>query len=491
MHNSKLLKAIDHISSAELKRFHDLVHSPYFNKHEGVKRLVDIITDVYPNLAHPALSKDKLFRTLFKNEPYNPQKVSDVFTYCYRCFEQFLTYQEYEKHPLEQNTHLLSAFRQLGMEHQFEKGFSKAVEHTSSFKLRSDELHLSLYQLQSQQNLYQLSLDDRTKDKSIEQVDDQLDLLYFTGKLKLACEMMNRQNIVKEDFDIHFVEHIQSMLAERPMLLAQQPAINIYLAIWHTLTDTADTTHYYKLIELLNNNYERLNMDELRSMYDYAQNYCIKKINTGQQQFLQEIFELYNILLERGIIFIDNELSQWDYKNMVTVGTRLKEFDRTETLIHRYKELLPEADRENAFNYNLANYYYSKKEYHKALELLRDVHYTDVYYSLGARSLLLKVYFEAGEYEPLYSLFESFKIYLKRNDQVSEYQYYAHMNLVRLTKRITDLKLKLKVSSQQVLERELKKLKDRMETYKEVTNAQWVLQEITTLEKHIVKETVK
>lgn len=491
MHHSKLIKALFKLPHASLKRFHEFVYSPYFNKHEGVRQVVDIVLEIHPNTEHHMLSKDKLFVALFPGEEYAPQKVSDVFTYCYRCLEQFFTYQTYESHPDQQNIHLLSSFRKLGMEHQFEKTFVKTLSNTSSTALPTNNLHLHYYHLQSEQNLYQLGLDDRTKDKSIEQVDQQLDFFYLTTKLRLACEMMNRQNIVKEDFDIHFVDHLQTMIAERPQIVEQQPAIAIYSSIWLTLTDANNTAHYYNLIQLLDEHYPSIYIDELRNMYDYAQNYCIKKINTGQQQFLQEIFELYNTLLERNIIFIEGELSQWDYKNMVTVGTRLKEYARTEGLIHQYKERLPEADRTNAFNYNLANFYYSKKEFNKALELLRDVQYTDVYYSLGARSLLLKVYYEAEEYDPLYSLFDSFKIYLKRNGQVSEYQYYAHMNLVRLTKRITDLRLKLNVSSQEVLERELKKLKDRMETYKEVTNAQWVLQEIAALEKHIVKETAK
>lgn len=491
MHNSKLINTLYKLSGTQLKRFQEFVHSPFFNKHDGVRKLADIIVDIYPDRSHDILNKDKLFGALFPNEAYKAQKVSDVFTYAYRCLEEFLSFSELEVDTKQKELYQLRAFRKLDMDHQFTKLFDRSNTTLPDRTLTTSELHLKDQQLWAEKDLYELGLDGRTKDKSIEQVDKQLDLYYLTTKLRLACEMKNRQNIVKEEFDIHFIDQLKSMLTDKPKLAEAQPAISIYLNIWHTLTDAENTDHYYQLIGLLDAHYQQFNLRELSSIYDYAQNYCIKKINTGQQQFLQEIFELYNTLLERGIIFINGELSQWDYKNMVTVGTRLKEFDRTLDLINRYKDHLPEADRENAFNYNLANYYYSNKQYDEALKLLRDVQYTDVYYGLGARSLLLKVYYEAAEFDPLYSLCDSFKIYLKRNDQVSEYQYYAHMNLVRLTKRLTDLRLKLNVSGQAVLERELKKLKDRMEMYGQVTNSQWILQEIAALEAHIMKETAK
>jgi len=293
--------------------------------------------------------------------------------------------------------------------------------------------------------------------------------------------MLNRQNIVKQEYEIGYLDLVLGLVAADEGLQQRFPAIAIYYCIAMTLQDSANEAHYHRLVGLLAEHSHGFPKVEVRTMYDYAQNYCIKKINTGKGEYLKALFELFKTLLDNGVILMDGELSQWDYKNIVTVATRLGEHTWAEQFLHQYKDQLPLPDRENAYTYNLANFYYSMRQYGKALQLLRDVQFTDVYYGLGARSLLLKVYYEAGEFDPLYSLVDSFSIYLKRNELVSPYQYTAHMNLVRFTKRIADLKLRSFGSNKDALKKDADKLLKRMATAGDITNANWLREQVGLL----------
>ena len=67
------------------------------------------------------------------------------------------------------------------------------------------------------------------------------------------------------------------------------------------------------------------------------------------------------------------------------------------------------------------------------IELLQQVNYSDVFYSLDSRSILLKTYYEMDAVEPMYSLIDSFRTFLRRNKILSEAQRKGYMNLIKYT----------------------------------------------------------
>jgi hypothetical protein len=107
-----------------------------------------------------------------------------------------------------------------------------------------------------------------------------------------------------------------------------------------TLTSDDDEQHFNKLKQLLKTHHDKYSVKEARDMYTYAQNYCIKKINSGFGKYLHELFQLYKITLENKIVFAGKYLSHWAYKNIVGVGLRLGEFDWVEQFINDYKDQL-------------------------------------------------------------------------------------------------------------------------------------------------------
>ncbi|HXH19820.1 MAG TPA: hypothetical protein VNJ07_12135 [Chitinophagales bacterium] len=502
MKDNKTIKAVSLLSSQELKWFREFVHSPYFNKHENLRKLIDIIFDASPQFAADDLQKETVFKKIFPKEKFNPQKLSDLLTYLYRLYDKFLAQLEFESDEMQGKISLLRSYRLRKQDRQF-LNLMKLIRENGMLNGQTENRFLKEYQLETESDLFFTSKDSRTTDKSIERKTLSLDLFYLTAKLRSCCDMLNRQNIISQKYEIRMLDEVKSFVAGNFQLLENYPAIPIYYQILLTLQESEREEHYHKLVELLERHSKflprslskgerstnsspspQIEKSELRTMYDYAQNYCIKKINSGNTNYLKEIFRLYKTLLAQQLMLDESgSLSQWDYKNIVTVGTRLKEYAWCEKFLHDYKEKLPPPDRENAFMFNLATLYYSQKNYHRALKLLQTVEFTDVYYSLGARSLLLKVYFEANEFEPLYSLFDSFKIYLKRNKLVSEYQYRVHFNLIKMTKRLANIRAMVGISRQETIARELEKLKKKIEATPEITNLHWLMERVGEMEK--------
>lgn len=485
MNNTKTIKTFQKINIDEVKLLQRFVHSSYFNMHEGVIKLFEALLPYYPTFNSTKLKREKLYKKVFPGEKYDYQKISDVMTYLTRVLDQFITQRTYENDLLLSKRVKSKAYREYNMPRRFEKKLKRELETNYRNNNSARECYWHQYRLEEESDLFFTAKDSRTRDKSIERKTKHLDHFYFSSKLKNACEMLNRQNIVQENYEIEFLDPLVNYIESNPELFNDYPDILIYHSILKTIQEPDKEQYYTQLINQLNEHKTVIFADELRSMYDFAQNYCIKKINQGKQKYLNEIFSIFKTLLEIELIYENGILSEWDYKNIVTVGTRLKEYRWIENFIVQYKDKLESKTRHNAYHYNLAALHYSEGDYDKAMRLLQTVEFTDVYYNLGGRCLLLKSYYESDEMEPLFSLIETFKAYLRRNKLISPYQYTAHMNLVRFTKKLATIHNMQYSSKKTTIQKQIEQLKKRMDKQSEISNANWLVEQIGKIESTI------
>lgn len=133
-------------------------------------------------------------------------------------------------------------------------------------------------------------------------------------------------------------------------------------------------------------------------------NYSLKRMNSGEKEYIRETFELYVKFLEKGLLHVKGKISPWSFKNIVTTGLRLSEFDWVENFIHAYSHDLDERYRNNAMTFNLAQFYFYKKDYANVITLLSKVEYDDITYNLNSKTLLMASYYELDELEALNSL---------------------------------------------------------------------------------------
>ncbi|MEX0811854.1 MAG: hypothetical protein WD048_06535 [Chitinophagales bacterium] len=162
----------------------------------------------------------------------------------------------------------------------------------------------------------------------------------------------------------------------------------------------------------------------------------------------------------------------------MTIACRLNEFEWTESFIHRYKNKLDEKIREDVFQYNLAAFYYEKNDFEKALQLLHTVQFTDTYFALGARSMLMKIYFEMEEDDALDAHFHAFKIYLLRNKVISAYQRKVHLNFIRFTKRCYQLRNLSYTDRKTQIQQKTRKLLKQIQKTKNITNRDWLVKQL-------------
>lgn len=137
--------------------------------------------------------------------------------------------------------------------------------------------------------------------------------------------------------------------------------------------------------------------------------------------------------------------------------------------------------RENAYRFNRAAYAYDIGDYDKVLELLLKVEYTNIQYSLGARWLLLRTYYELEEGIAFFALCDSFRLFLQRNQLIAEFKKEGHEQAIRLVKKVFQLKLEAPYQKKEKNQREIIRLKEEISTTTTVFNRGWLERKVAVI----------
>jgi tetratricopeptide (TPR) repeat protein len=254
----------------------------------------------------------------------------------------------------------------------------------------------------------------------------------------------------------------------------------MYYTALMSMLDEQNPEHYQHMKRMLAKNMKSFSETEGRDLYSFSYNYCIRMINAGQRDYQVELFQLYKQGLKQDLLLDKSLISEWDYKNIATLGARLKEFSWTEHFLQEYQEKLPIHRQENAYNYNLGNLYYNKGLYEEALSALLLVQFTDVKYHLSTTFLLLRTYYALRDTEALLSLIETFRIYVIRNRKMTSEQKRGYTNFLRFAKKLVLVKHSASTYSRKDFEKEIDDLRTKIESSENVINKYWLLEECQT-----------
>ena len=427
----RLIKMLRLLDSGEFRHFIDFVKSPFFNKNRKLVKLAEYLYKAFPDFDEKKLKKKKLFLVIFgKEEKYKEQSIHDYFSLLVRLLEMYLAQINFDRDESSKEVALLAELRRKNAKTQFKRIFRRTMESIQTSSIRDTNFYLRLYKAQQEAEAFSGQLKNRDGGQLLQDQVNSLDIFFLSAKLKVSCEMLNRKNIINTAYRSEMEAELNAYLSTEHEYRCI-PSITIYHKIYLTLTQPDEEKHFYDLVKTLSENVGQFNRSEAYVMYAYAQNYCIKQINRGKKEFLKELFGLYQQLLQTGILLDSGVLAHEHYKNIITVGLRLKEFEWVETFLNDYKEKLAPEYQENAYNYNLSTIYYEKEQYNEAMKLLYRVQFTDVYYHLSSKSILLKIFYELQEEDSLKYHITAFKAFLKRNKTISGFHSQGHLNLLK------------------------------------------------------------
>lgn len=480
MQTSKLYSILYIFDKYEQNRLKKFLTSPYFNRNEALvvlfEQLIAHINESKSQIEKPSdeLEKTALWEKMYEGVPFDDVLFRKNCSDLLKLIEDFLAHQVFEENPIHQATYLIEAVAKKKIEKLYNSSMKTARRLTEQQPYRTATYYLSQYQVEK--NYYDLlSLEhDRTSKKNEEVILSNLDRFFIAEKLRFACSVMSQKILFSHEYDLLLMDEIVAEIKKGG--LDDVPPVAVYFQIYLTYIDAENTDHYYKLMGILEKFGDTFPRNEAEFIYQAALNYCVKKLNQGSRQFLEEYFNVFVILLEKELLMTDGELSPWHFRNIVVIALRLGKTDWTENFINNYKKYLPDSMRENAVSFNTAQLYFFQKKYEKVISILQTIEYEDFTYNLNSKSALLMTYFEIDEIEPLYSLMDSFRTYLNRHKDFPASRRIQYTNLIKFTKQLT----KIIPGDKKAIEK-LKKEVEEAEP-KGIASITWLKEKIAELE---------
>jgi hypothetical protein len=431
MQQSKAIALLRCLTAKEIRRFDDFMQSPYFDVPQEVRAVWRVLLPLAPAFPDADIDRLQIVAAAFPGRPLpSDNEISKLLTHLLQLAEQFIAVEDLRRTPADSEWRVLAAYHRYGLEKNFQGSLRRAQRMLADMPHRDEQwLHLQ-FAVTGIEARNQVHNQARTPDQHLQRMADTLDDYYLSTRLRLSCELVNRQTIISSDAQTPLPAFAQLLLSASAT--STTPSVQVYAQLLRLLTEGEDTRHFARLLTQIDTHRAILSPDELRELYSYAQNYCIRRIRLGESDFLRALFDIYALLIRDGALLENGELSPWKYKNIASVGLQLGEFDWVEDFVTRYRPALPEAFRDNAYAYNLADLAYHRGDYAAAQRQLVQVEFSDVFYSLGTRKILLKIYYEQGDTEPLLSLIQAFRVYLRRNKLISEinrksYTHFLHI----------------------------------------------------------------
>lgn len=469
MENTKLAGIIHSLPGTERNELSRYLHSGFFPVARHSAALYDFLLS--KTNAGKTVSKEDVHKKFFAKQRYDDKKVRYLLTDLTKDTESFLAYREFSRNESLKKSLLGKALASKGAEKAYNAVFNEVRENAVSSRIKDADFYYYNFLAEYDHLVYEkLSEVKRMHKSNMELVVTNLDKFYLARKLQLCCEIYNVKNVLSIDYRVFLLDEILGYLRDHSY--EDTPIIMIYYQILMTLLEVDKEEHFNRLRELLLLHGSSFTLTELRDMYQYVFNYCIKKINLGNIGYQRILFETYKITLANKVLFVDGHISQWDYKNIVTISLRLKEFDWAKSFIHEYRNALPPKERENAFVYNLAYWHFHAREYSRTLSLLQQVNFSDLYYQLDTRAILLKIYYEQDDPDALFYHITAFKTFLQRNKMVSDYQRTVYKNLIRYTG---------KLARSGGNRKKVTAIKQEIENKRQVADIQWLQQKVEEL----------
>ena len=437
MFKSKLFVLIRNLKKEEHKRVRNFIVSPYFNRKPELVKLYDYIIRLYPNFPSKKLDRKEVYKELFPAKGYDEKEITYMMSSLSQLIERYLGQRQYEQAEGLVIIHQMDALSKRGLNKHYSYK-SRKVNHPSIKKNVNNSNHYyeALRFAEIKNEFFVLNGGD-TYDPNLQYAIDNLDRFYYSKRLKLICEVEDRNRLMTEVYRyssrgelLAFIEN--SGLLKLPIIKAYYHVLNLFIS------DNPDE-HFQDLMNFIDANLAVLPHSDRSNILNYGINYGARKMSTNINPdfFAKKCLKAYLHGIGKGVFFENSYLSSFHFRNVIMLGLNLKEFEATHLFIERYGDDLEPSERKDLLKYCLAELCYAQKNYDKALDHLREIAYNkDKYYQLDAKLMQTRIYFDKGEEDPLDSLLSSFRLFLTRNKKFPKKKIQASLNYCKLLMRI-------------------------------------------------------
>lgn len=487
MYTHELINLLKTFTNKELMMFGKFLNSPYFNSRKRIIHLFKVLKNYYPEFDAKGFTKENIFRSIYKNNPYNDSTFRNLMSDLLSLALQFVKQEGMEKKGVQSAFFLTTELFMRGTYNLFRNKMNNCEKILENNHTIDSEYFLNKYTILTDSFYVNLLTQkvikkDYVVSESGKMVTGIVCLLsyfvlqsmkHYDNLLKYSRSYNIKKNVetVSQFMDIFDFDKLISYIRHNSTL--KIPVVEIYYKLLKAFANFEDETFYTDLKKSVLVNSEKLGNDDNYFLFTRLIDYSVVKKNTGMHASYNietEIFELNDIFVRNEFYKTEaNKYLPFDfYRNVLLNCIALKRLDYMEEFIkNNSKKLLPKHSR-GFEDYSYALLYFEKKNYTKALLCINRIKFDQFLYKLDMKNLQLKINYELEQYESAISVIDTYKHFLKNNVLISESRRILHNNFLDYTNKL----IQYRIGSQKV---NLLFIKDRIEKSKMIFDKVWLL----------------
>ncbi len=479
MYRSTVIEYLKKFTPKEIREFNEFVHSPFFNKNQGVTKLFEYLRKRHHTIDSSKLDKKYVFRKIFPGIEYNESFMKTLMFNLQKLIENYFVYTGLKEQHFAEKNLLLEKLIRKDLNRQTERKMRELMKEFEGVKIQDSEYYLD--KLTAERLYYYYitrthfdKLTEFIKQGILNNLTNDLTNFYLLIAFDLYGIILNEQKAYQIELNSEQLAGIITNL--KPKNYQNVPMLNLYYNIL-MMSIKDEASYFYKVVKIVDNNDGYINKEHLIVAFIYLGNYCRRMIWKGKNEFHKELFEVYKIGLEKKLYSKNKEMHARTYRSVVQTALKLKEFAWTKEFIEKYKCELPPGSQDNTYYFSLSLYEFALKNFEISLDLLSKVKYEDGDHKIVLRCLVASLYYELNMEDSLISHIDSFNHFLSNDKLITPERKERFTNFVKYTASLYGLKNKHDMQ-------QLKCLKQKILDDLTVYDKEWLMEKIAELEQN-------
>ncbi|MBX7044448.1 MAG: hypothetical protein K1X86_01310 [Ignavibacteria bacterium] len=444
MLKTNLFEILRILTPKEFKEFGEFIKSPYSNKNENVVKLYNYIKSFYPDFDDPGLEKEQVYSAISGKKDYNDGFMRTLIFNLSKLCENFVC--NTLRSEIENEITLLDLYFKRGADKLVEKKMRQITDILQKEKTKDQYYFYCLYRIQAQKMAYNskkrafLNVKDFHEEDEMQTLDSLLNF-YLLAALPEYRFFYNQANVVKLDFEFNFLDEIISFL-KRSGFHKKTPELNLHFSALLLAKEDSEK-YYYDLKEIALNEIDNYRFGVQFNTIGLLANKAVREYFNGKDKFLEERFEIHNIIIEKGLYkkFEDGFFDDMLFKNIVIVGLQLNKIEWTEKFINDYIDKINPEDKENAFHLNTARLLIYKNRFDEALAHLNYIkNVNHVHYKTEMKILSLIIFYEQNNFVSALGVIDNYRHFLSNDALIPDIRKERNYNFLKFTNDLIKVK---------------------------------------------------
>jgi len=257
------------------------------------------------------------------------------------------------------------------------------------------------------------------------QIDAKLTDLFLAVKFELASATENFNRLFQTQLSLPGMESGLSMAKSHLGQEGGSPAVPLVVQmhyLGYLLMANPNQQNFQNLRAFMLDEEARIQPDDLQSLYHLSLNYCAFGLQEGLP-VEEETDEIYNELLKAGWLGVGKKIHPEHFKNIISLRLKRNHLDAASEFFETHRSQLTHDHEGVAITYNQSLLDFFSGNYESCIKGMEQVltdFKQDIYYTVDARTYLLKAIYLLGEDDTyLDSQLNSFRVYIHREKKIA------------------------------------------------------------------------